>query len=90
MVEAISIADYSDDRHYVDVVSIGSTWFFQAIFGAFNLFLFICASLKYGIFITFLSIDDSYYPVLYSLVLLPLDLRASSPSSASRSSSSIR
>jgi len=69
-MEHQSIINDPDDRHYEAVVSIGSTWFFQVIFGIFNLSLFIAASLKYGIFITFLSIDDSYYPVLYSLVLI--------------------
>ena len=65
----ISLDEHGDDEHYIYAVEFGTTWTFQIAFAAFNLSLFIAIALKYGICITFVSIDDSYYPVVCALVI---------------------
>ena len=51
------------------IVGFLSSWEFHAMFLPFNISVFIAVSFKYGIFITFASIDNSYYSVVYALVI---------------------
>jgi len=68
----LSFSTSLDDGHFEDIVSVGSTWFFQIIFGIFNLSMFIAISLKYWLYLTFLAIDNSYYTVICALVIFHL------------------
>lgn len=58
----------SDNVLLEDIAGILCTWQFHAIFSAFNISIFLTISFKYGIFITFASVDHSCYSVLYALV----------------------
>lgn len=64
----IPLSNHSDSEQLEDIAGILCTWPFHAMFLAFNISIFVAVSFKYGIFITFVSIDNSYYSVLYALV----------------------
>lgn len=53
-----------------ELAGVLSTWLFHAMFLMFNVSIFAAIFFKYGQFITFATVDNSYYSVVYSLVLL--------------------
>lgn len=65
---SVLLSDFSDTVQIEDIAGILCTWQFHAMFLAFNLSIHAAVFFKYGIFITFVSIDNSYHSVLYALV----------------------
>ena len=71
-----SLLDHVEERDLERLAGIFSTWLFHIIFLSFNFSIFISVLFKYGLSITFVSIDNSYYSVAYALVFLKLINRA--------------
>ena len=53
---------------FEELAGILSTWLFHAIFLLFNFSIFIAIRFKYGLFLSFATVDNSYYSVVYALV----------------------
>ena len=75
------------DVHFEELASMFSTWSFLSIYGLFNIAVLLSVILKYGVLISSLSFESSYYTLLLSLVSIVVTtfIRASFPSSANSS-----
>ena len=59
-----------DTINWEEIIGFLSTWEFHAMFFPFNISVFLLVSFKYGVFVTFASIDDSYCSAVYGLVII--------------------